>query len=84
MPLADLVPMLERKPPHQTKGTAVFLTADPDNAPTALLHSLKHYQVLHERNIILTVKFVDEAHVPTVARGCNDIDECYCLGALPN
>jgi len=68
MPLADLVAMLEKKPPHRTKGTAVFLTADPNNAPTALLHSLKHYQVLHERNVILTAKFVDEAHVPANQR----------------
>ncbi len=36
-------------------GTAVFLTADIEGAPTALLHSLKHYKVLHEQNVILTV-----------------------------
>ena len=41
-------------------GTAVFLTSDPDCAPTALLHSLKHYKVLHEKNVILTVE-----HAPT-------------------
>jgi KUP system potassium uptake protein len=63
-PLDDLVATIEKKPPHLVKGTAVFLTADPDNAPTALLHSLKHYKVLHEHNVILTVRFVDEAHVP--------------------
>ena len=33
----------------------MFLTADPDSAPTALLHSLKHYKVLHERNVVLTL-----------------------------
>jgi KUP system potassium uptake protein len=37
-------------------GTAVFLTGDPDSAPTALMHSLKHYKVLHEQNVILTVE----------------------------
>ncbi len=37
-------------------GTAVFLTSDPESAPTALLHSLKHYKVLHEKNVILTVR----------------------------
>jgi KUP system potassium uptake protein len=36
-------------------GTAVFLTSDIEGAPTALLHSLKHYKVLHEHNVILTV-----------------------------
>jgi KUP system potassium uptake protein len=33
----------------------VFLTADPSSAPTALLHSLKHYKVLHEQNVVLTI-----------------------------
>ena len=37
-------------------GTAVFLTSDPESAPTALLHSLKHYKVLHENNVILTIE----------------------------
>ena len=63
-PLMDLVTILEKKPCHQTKGKAVFLTATQDNAPTALLHSLKHYGVIHEHNLILTVRFVEEAHVP--------------------
>jgi KUP system potassium uptake protein len=56
MPLAELVAMLERKPPQRVPGTAVFLTSDPHSAPTALLHSLKHYKVLHENNVILTVE----------------------------
>ena len=54
-PLEELVRKLEKKPPHRVPGTAVFLTSDPASAPTALLHSLKHYKVLHERNVILTV-----------------------------
>ena len=48
--------MLEKKPPHRVPGTAVFLTSDPTSAPTALLHSLKHYKVLHEKNVILTIE----------------------------
>ena len=55
-PLADLVAMLEKRPPHRISGTAVFLTSDPKNAPTALMHSLKHYKVLHEKNVILTIE----------------------------
>ena len=55
-PLVDLVRMLERKPPARVPGTAVFLTSDPSSAPTALMHSLKHYKVLHEKNVILTVE----------------------------
>ena len=53
-PLDDLVRILERKPPQRVPGTAVFLTSDPKSAPTALLHSLKHYKVLHEKNVILS------------------------------
>ena len=56
MPLEGLVASLERKPPLRVPGTAVFLTSDPDNAPTALLLSLKHYKVLHEQNAILTIE----------------------------
>jgi KUP system potassium uptake protein len=62
-PLDELVAMLEKKPPHRVPGTAVFLTSDPHSAPTALLHSLKHYKVLHEKNVILTV---ETDHLPRV------------------
>ena len=55
-PLADLVAMLEKRPPQRVSGTAVFLTSDPESAPTALMHSLKHYKVLHEKNVILTIE----------------------------
>src|SRR5205085_2157457 len=63
-PLDALVAMLEKKPPHRVPGTAVFFTSDPQSAPTALLHSLKHYKVLHEHNVILTI---ETAHTPRVA-----------------
>ena len=63
LPLRDLVRMLEAKPPSRVLGTAVFLTSDPDSAPTALLHSLKHYKVLHENNVILTVHTSDTPRV---------------------
>jgi KUP system potassium uptake protein len=55
-PLAELVAMLEKRPPQRVPGTAVFLTSDPVSAPTALMHSLKHYKVLHEKNVILTIE----------------------------
>ena len=50
-PLRGLVAMLEKRPPTRVAGTAVFLTSDPTSAPTALMHSLKHYKVLHEKNV---------------------------------
>jgi KUP system potassium uptake protein len=55
MPVGDLIKSLAKSPPHRVPGTAVFLTAVPESAPTALLHSLKHYKVLHENNVILTI-----------------------------
>src|SRR6476620_4338062 len=58
VPLDPLVATLERKPPQRVPGTAVFLTSDPACAPTAMMHSLKHYKVLHEKNVILTIEHV--------------------------
>src|SRR5690606_30534464 len=49
-------------------GTAVFLTSDPESAPTALMHSLKHYHVLHEQNAILTVEMTEDPYVAEEAR----------------
>jgi KUP system potassium uptake protein len=45
-------------------GTAVFMTANPDAVPHALLHSIKHYKSLHERVVLLTVVTLDVPHVP--------------------
>jgi len=56
VPLEFLVQNLAKKKPTIVPGTAVFLTSDIEGAPTALLHSLKHYKVLHEQNVILTVE----------------------------
>ncbi len=56
VPLQFLVENLAKKKPTIVPGTAVFLTSDIEGAPTALLHSLKHYKVLHEKNVILTVQ----------------------------
>ena len=62
--LLDLVEMLKKRPPHRVAGTAIFLTSDADSAPVALMHNLKHNKVLHEKNIILTVKTVGSPRVP--------------------
>lgn len=59
MRLEKLIHMLMAKPLQTVPGTAVFLTSDPDYAPAALLHSLKHFKVLHEQNVILTIRTAD-------------------------
>ena len=68
MPLESLVTRLEKKPPARVPGTAVFLTSGPAFAPTALLHSLKHYKVLHEHNVILTIETADTPRVHPAER----------------
>ena len=48
--------------------TAVFLSAEPDVVPQALLHNMKHNLVLHKRNVILTMRFHEEPYVPPSRR----------------
>ncbi len=55
MKLEDLLDMLKSRPPVRVPGTAIFLTNDPDIAPPALFHNLKHNKVLHERLIMMSV-----------------------------
>ncbi len=64
VPLEFLVENLAKKKPTIVPGTAVFLTSDITGAPTALLHSLKHYKVLHEHNVILTIQTAETPRVP--------------------
>ncbi len=63
VPLVGLVKSLAKHPPHCVPGTAVFFTSDPESTPTALLHSLKHYKVLHENNVVLTIRTSDSPSV---------------------
>ena len=49
-------------------GTAVFLTASPDFAPTAMMHNLKHNKVLHAHNVVLTIITADTPRVDEADR----------------
>jgi KUP system potassium uptake protein len=53
---------------HRVRGTAVFLSTSADSVPSALLHNLKHNQVLHERVLILNLKVEDVPHMPPAKR----------------
>jgi KUP system potassium uptake protein len=53
--LTELAEILKARAPHRVPGTAIFLTGEPDTAPVALMHNLKHNKVLHEKNVIMTV-----------------------------
>lgn len=50
------------------EGEAVFLTGTPTVVPHAMLHNMKHNKVLHQKNIILTVKIQDVPYVPAQER----------------
>lgn len=53
---------------HRVRGTSVFLSTSSETVPAALLHNLKHNQVLHSRVLILHVKVEDVPHVPPEKR----------------
>jgi KUP system potassium uptake protein len=52
----------------RARGTAVFMSSAAEGIPSALLHNLKHNQVVHERVIILTVKIEGVPHIPSENR----------------
>jgi KUP system potassium uptake protein len=68
IPLSDLLRQLERKPPASIPGVAVYLTAHPEFAPVALMHSLKHFKSLHEQNVVLTVATADVPRIEDADR----------------
>ncbi|HEX7948217.1 MAG TPA: potassium transporter Kup, partial [Phenylobacterium sp.] len=63
VPLLELADILKARGPYRAPGTAIFLTSDPDTAPVALMHNLKHNKVLHEKNIILSVAIAETPRV---------------------
>ncbi len=66
VPLDTFVPMVEKKSDHapvSVPGIAIFLTSDPETAPAALLHNIKHNHVLHEKNVVLTIRTVNKPRV---------------------
>ena len=68
LPLQSFLASLLGSPLQRVPGTAVFLTSAPDATPHALLHSLKHYKVMHEQNVFLHVDFRDVPYVPEAER----------------
>jgi len=68
VPLEPFLESLFLQPPERVPGTAVFLTATPEAAPSSLLHNLKHNHMLHERNILLTIKSAGAPRVPNSER----------------
>jgi KUP system potassium uptake protein len=63
MPLSTFVETLNSDRPPRIAGTAVIMARDIDQVPTALLHALKHYKVLHERTVLMSIATKDVPHV---------------------
>ena len=57
--LEPFIASVTSHPPLRVPGTAIFLTANANAVPNALLHNLKHNKVLHERNVLLTVETLE-------------------------
>ncbi len=62
MPLDDFIASIniagtlnEQNKLHRSQGTAIFLAGNPDGTPNALVKNIKHNQILHQRNILLTI-----------------------------
>jgi KUP system potassium uptake protein len=53
---------------QRVAGTAVYLSRESGIVPTAMLHSVKHYHVLHERNIVLVVETLRSPRLTEDAR----------------
>jgi len=49
-------------------GTAVFMTLSPEGTPRTLLHHVKHNHILHEKVVLLSVRFTDSPNVPKEER----------------
>jgi len=92
IPLTDLIEILARRPPNRAPATAIFLTSDPDMAPLALMHNLKHNMVLHRDNLILTVRTsgtprvadADRVQIETVNADFKKIRVTYGFMESPN
>lgn len=62
IPATMLIDDLQRKNVHRVAGTAFYMCGKTGGIPLALLHNLKHNQVLHERVILLHVETLDASH----------------------
>ncbi|MEI2635367.1 MAG: potassium transporter Kup [Methylotenera sp.] len=75
MALEPFIETIGAHPPPRVPGTALFMTPSPEGVPHAMLHNLKHNKVLHEKVVILTVKFLDFPHT--------NLEERVSVEALP-
>jgi KUP system potassium uptake protein len=75
MAIDPFIEAIGAHPPTRVPGTALFMTPNPEGVPHALLHNLKHNKVIHEKVVILTVRFLDIPHT--------NLEERVTVEALP-
>lgn len=75
LPVDVLLKDLARGRIHRVPGIAVYMSGKGTQIPTALLHNLKHNQVLHERVILLHVITLDQPRAD-----CDEMLEYEDLG----
>jgi KUP system potassium uptake protein len=75
MAIEPFIEAIGAHPPPRVPGTALFMTPNPEGVPHAMLHNLKHNKVLHEKVVILTVRFLDFPHT--------NFEERVSVEALP-
>jgi KUP system potassium uptake protein len=68
LPLSTFLDGVRPGRPARIPGTAVYLTARVDVVPGALLHTLKHFNSLHERVVLMTMRTEDVPRVPNDSR----------------
>lgn len=54
---------VNKQKPVRVSGIAVFFSSNPVGTPRALLHNYKHNMVIHERNVVLSVRTEEQPFV---------------------
>jgi KUP system potassium uptake protein len=93
LPLDLFMEDMARQEPHRVKGTAVFMTSNPDGAPPVLLHHFKHNKVLHEQVVLLAIMTHHEPevrskeriqHIKDLGHGFHQVTAAYGFMQTPN
>ena len=68
LPLDMLLERLKSGSTERVPGTAIYLTRDSRILPAGLMHSLKHFKVLHQKVVLMTVENEDVPYIPIEKR----------------
>ncbi len=68
IPMDAMAAALTKRPPTRVEGIAIYLTANSEVTPHALLHNIKHNHVLHAHNYITTVRTLPKPYCDPAER----------------